>query len=270
MTDINSIENYDLDAEFSSKEFPVQTGEQGYLQNYEVLEKLKSEAEDWKKILSFSGGIFALSLPAYLLSFAALAAPLSLIGAGTLVALEIWIRTSRLIPVIEMLLEEFGERGILITPRIKTSEGIIDIFVRTPDRRHFAFMLRSKGKSMVKWREDRQGFFISGLTRKGKKFTGKWEELTKLNKKLEKMTVALKEEHPSLMGATKTDRKKLIMKAMVLTGETKVDPKNDPALFVDFGLVDDNQTKPLRVKLDSVSYLLDSENIVNFLLLPKK
>lgn len=262
MTDIDSIDNSNLVFQLSPQEFPIQTGEKGYLQNSDALEQLKVEEAAWKNILSLSGtlSVGSLSIP--------LLAPLTVIGsAGALIAFEFWTRVGRLIPLVEMLLKTFDEDKITITPCIKTTEGIIDLFVRMPDRRYFAFMARSKGNSLVRWQEDRQDFFVSGLTRKGKKFTNKWDELTRLNKKLEKMTLALKKEHPLLIGTSYKERTKVVTKVVVLTGKTTIDPKNEPSLFVDFG---QTQQKALRVKIDAVNYVVNGADLVNFLLLPKK
>jgi hypothetical protein len=256
--DINMYRN--LIDDFLSEESFIQTGEEGYLQNRIALEYLQNQESIWKNVVSFSTTISAGT-------FLIIYIPLITLVASLIVtvSLEFLARVGRLCAVIEVLLDHFGDDGIIITPRIKTTEGIIDLLVKMPDRRTFAFMLRSKGESLVKWREDRQEFFVSSNRRKGKKSLTKWDELTKLNKKLAKMTLTVKHEHPTLVGTSNTERNKLIVKAMILTSKTSIDPENDPSLLVNFG-----RAEVLKVKLDAVSYVVNKDDLTKFLHAPEK
>ena len=259
MTDIDSFNFFNLVSEFSSKESLIQTGQEGYLQNKEALKQLKSQQVMWEDILKFSG---AFSVGSVFVPFPLI----TLFGAGaTAAALEFHLAVSRLAAVTEMLLGHFGERNITITPRVKTDEGIIDLLVKFPDRRIFAFMLKSKGTAFVKWREDRQNFFISNRKKGGKRIT-RDPELIKLSSKLNRMSLALKKEKNPLKGLSNTELNKITIKAIVLTGETKVDPNNDPALFVDFG-----RARVLRVQAESSIYVLNQDDdLINFLMPTEK
>jgi hypothetical protein len=163
----------------------------------------------------------------------------------------------RLVSVIEELLKI---DGIIVTPRVKTDEGTIDLLVKMPDRRCFAFALRSKQNSRVKWREKEQDFFAV-TPRKGKAArVKKWSELIESGQDLNKMTLALKKQKSYLLGASRTERHYPITKAIILTSTTKIDPNNAPDLFVDFG-----ETKALRVHAGSYMYVLEQREIIKFL-----
>lgn len=233
----------------------LQTGksntENGYLQNEEALKYFKKKQSDWTSILAATAGASAVGF---------LGMPIvALVGAiGTLLSLELSISVDRIVSVMELLLEEFKDEGITITPRVKTNNGVTDLFVRTADGRYFAFLLRSNGDSKVKWREDRQGFFV---VKKGG--TSKWSEVYSLGERLNSATLYLKEQKNPLLGSSNTERKKNIVKAIVLTSKTRIDPNNDPALLVDFG-----RTKALRVKTEATFYLVDKASVADFLRKP--
>jgi hypothetical protein len=120
-------------------------------------------------------------------------------------------------------------------------------------------MLRSNGNSKIKWREDRQGFFAN------KKGGGvaKWSEIDSLGERLNNGTLYLKKQKSSLMGTSSNERSKNVVKGIILMGETRIDPKNDPALLVEFG-----RTKALRVKNEAIFYLVDNANLANFIKKP--
>jgi hypothetical protein len=258
MTDINSINQPNLIDGIFSLESLVQTGESGYLHNDDALKYLKEKQTQWSNVLKVSGGVTAGGLISSNPGVA-------LVGAvGGLIATELSTPVDRLVTVTEMLLNAFGKQGIIITPRVKTDEGNIDLFVRMSDGRYFAFMLRAKGDSLVKWREDRQEFFATTRVRGGTRIT-KWSELTKLSQKLNKATLLLKKQKNPLKGLNNAERNKIVIKAIVLTSKTKVDPKNDPSLFVTFG-----QATVLRVQSETPVFVLDYSEIINFLQKPEK
>jgi hypothetical protein len=249
MSDNNLIKDITKEIEFDHS--LLQTDVNRYLQNYEALEYLKTKQAEWHHILTATSGATAVGFFGMPL--------LKLAGAtGAYVANELSVPIDRLVSVMEILLAEFGKDGITITPRVKIDQGIIDLFVRTSDRRRFAFMLRSNGDSKVKWREDRQDFFT--IRKQG---ASKWSELKSLGDKLNSGIICLREEKNPLMGDNNTERKKSFTKAIVLTGKTRIDPNNDPALLVDFG-----RTKALRVKTEAIFYLVDKASLIDFLRKP--
>jgi hypothetical protein len=234
-----------------------QTGEKEYLQNENALKDLKEKQTKLNDILMISGGLAAAGM--------LVSSPAALVAsASTYFALEASITVDRLVSVIEMLLTAFSGEGITITPCVKTDEGLIDLLVRMPDRRTFAFMLRSKGDSLVKWRGDRQEFYVSTRKKGGKK-NNKWADLLKLSQRLNAATLLLKKQKNMLVGSSNTERNKITVKAIVLTSKTRVDPNNDESVFVNFG-----DCKVLRVKTESVLHIVNQSDLINFLTLTEK
>lgn len=230
----------------------LQIDENNYLQNEKALIDLKEKQAQLNNILIITTGLAAggmfVSSP-----------PILAAAASSLIALELSIPVDRLISVIEMLLTSLGYENIIITPRVKTDEGVIDLLIRMPDRRTFALMLRSNGDSLVKWREDRQDFFVSIRKKGGKKIT-RWTDLLKLSRRLNTMTLLLKKQKNPLMGSSNTERNKITVKAIVLTSKTKVDPDNDQSVLVNF-----NSSKVLRVQAETVIHIVNQGDLVNFL-----
>lgn len=231
----------------------IQNGENGYLQNYEALEYLKHKQSQLNNISTIATDLAAIGLASM---------PLLTLteSAGTYAANELSIPVERLISTMEALLEEFKDEGITLTPRVQTDEGLIDLFVKTSDRRSFILMLRSNGNSRVKWREDRGEFLV---IRNGN--TSKWSGLNLLAHKLNNLMTYLTKKDSLLLGSSKNERKKALTKAIVLTGKTRLDPKNDPALLVNFG-----RTTALRMNSTSAYYLVDRANLADFLKKPIK
>jgi hypothetical protein len=235
----------------------LQTGknktENGYLQNEEALEFFKKKQADWNKILAATSGFTAVGF---------IGMPIiTLIGAvGALISNELSISIDRIVSVMEILLEEFKDEEITITPRVKTNSGTIDLIVRTADGRYFALLLRSNGDSKVLWREDRQEFYTVRRARKSK-----WSGLELSGERLNRMMLSLKEEKNPLVAISNAERKKGFTKVVVLTSKTRVDPNNDPDRLIAFG-----RTTALRMVGKSTYYLVDRENLANFLRKPKK
>jgi hypothetical protein len=247
--DTNYLENNEIDI------LSLYTGNKDeYLQNGEALERLK---EEQAILLKTCGISLALSLVGLVIS------PPVLLGLSVLlsanVSLEYFTRVARLYETMKVLLEHFGDEGIKITPRVKTEEGIIDLFVKLPDKRAFALMLRSNGDSQVKWREDRQDFFVS-QSKKGKKAIRKWSEVVGEGQKADRVIMTLKRQKNQILGTSTNERNKPVVKAIVLTGKTRIDANNDPALFVDFG-----RARVLRVHAGVVTYVLSNDDLINFL-----
>ena len=233
----------------------LQTGQSktknGYLQNEDALKFFKKKQSDWNSILmatSSTAGLGFLGIPI-----------VALFGAiGTLFSIKLSVPIDRIVSVMEMLLDEFKEEGITITPRVKTNNGIIDLLIRTADGRYFVFLLRSNGDSRVKWREDRQQFYTVGKGR-----NSKWSRLELLGDELNHMMLSLKEEKNPLVAISNSERKKAFTKAIVLTSKTRLDSNNDPERLVPFG-----RTIALRMMGKSTYYLVDRANLADFLRKP--
>lgn len=221
-------------------------GEQPYRQNQEALEYLKNLQVWYNKIIVAGGGFLAVG--------AAINPPIGLAGGiVTLTVNELGMRVDRLVSTIEELLKI---DDIIITPSVSTDEGNIDLLVMMPDKRSFAFALKSNKDSRVKWKEEDQMFFAVTPRKNQAARVKKWSDLIKTGQNLNKRTLALKQEKNYLLKG----RKNIITKGIILTGKTKIDPNHDPALFVDFG-----QTKALRVNVGSYMYLLEQAKIIDFL-----
>jgi hypothetical protein len=219
-----------------------------YLQNEVALEKYKKER---RKLNDFAISITAAASAAFFVGVYVLAVPGVVASRGIL---EYSTPIDFIVKVMEILLEEFKAEGITITPRVKTAEGMIDLLIRTADRRYFALMLRSNGDSKVNWREDRQELFVMN------KRTAKWTGIYSLGQKISKIMLHLKAEKNSLMGSSNNERKKGFTKAIVLMGKTRVDPNHNPDFLVVFG-----QAQVLRIRGESTLYVVDFANLANFL-----
>lgn len=235
-----------------------QTGESDYLVNHEALEYLKEKQEFWSNMSKITGASAAVT--------AFFNPPLATGGAAaSLKALGIAVSFERLALIVEMLLRDYpGE--ITIIPKIKTDAGEIELLVRTNDGMFFAFESRSKGTSKIKWREERQDFFINSRTKKGNIRTQKWGELSSVATRLNQAVLALRRQKNEIVGKTKTEQKRAVIKAIVLTGKTEIDPKNDSELFVDFGKLKKEDGKVLRVATENVIFLVNQQNLVDFLM----
>jgi hypothetical protein len=226
--------------------------EKKYLQNYEALAELKKKQSIYNKVIMVATGANAVGLsvgnPIVVLASSAL----------SLISSELSTPTDRLVRVMETLLEHFGNDGITLTPDVRTETGKIELFVKLPDRRNFALMLRSNGDCLIKWRIDR-GDFVSRVRSKNKTKNQVYGGILPAISNLNAMTVSLKQEKSYLIGLSSKERTQAIIKVLVLTSKTRVDPNNDPSLFVDFG-----NTKALRVNPGCSIYVVDLENLTNF------
>lgn len=167
----------------------------------------------------------------------------------------------RLIATLKMLLNHFGEDGITATVRVKTGENddVVDYFIRMPDGRQFALMLRSNKDTFVRWRDDKKEFYVY---KKGRKSASKWSSIDNAIEKL-KSTIELKHRQSPLLGLSRTDRNRPIIKVLVLCNNTKLATSNDPELWCDFG-----KTQALRIYKDSLVYVVEQDRLVDFLLQP--
>jgi hypothetical protein len=225
-----------------------QPAEKEYLQNEAVLEKYKKER---LKLYNFAIATSAADRTAFFAGVYVLAIPEVL---TYMKIIEYSTPIDSIIKVMEMLLKEFKDDGITITPRVKTAEGMIDLLIKTGDRRYFALMLRSNGDSKVSWREDRQELFVTN------KRTAKWIGIYSLGQILSKVMLYLKAEKNFLMGTSNSEIKKGFTKGIILMGKTRVDPNHNPDFLVVFG-----QAQVLRIRGESTLYVVDLANLANFL-----
>jgi hypothetical protein len=168
-------------------------------------------------------------------------------------------RVTRLTNVIELLLTSFGDNGLKLTIEIKTEFGIIDLFVKMADGRNFALMLRSNGGNYIMWEENRKQFYIRHTGIRGLKY---WGTTTQILETFDKQTAWLQKIKSPIIGSTAAQRKKPITRAIVLTGETELDKlHHDPQARVNFG-----QTKVVKIDTGYTTYLLQSADLIKFLL----
>jgi len=250
---INDVREYEYDPRMI---FSLFTGDKyKYFQGREAIKRLKEECDVLAKG-TFIGVV--ISSCTSLLSLVTV--PATFVGlAGATVTLEYLIRVRRLCSVAEMLLDGFNDE-IIVTLRVKTNSSVIDILARMPDKRIFALMVRSNQDISVKWNQERQQFYI---TKKGKN-PKKCDSLTKTIDELNTLTDLRQERHP-LMGNSYAERNAPIIKAIVLAKEAHIASSNSPDQWTDFGLA-----KVLKIRTTSVTYVVEYDNLVNFMSLPKK
>jgi hypothetical protein len=244
----NLVEDFSKELDNTNAIFQVSSNK--YLQNNEALRDLRRKQSKLNNILMIAAGASALGFKWNPL--------LTLAGAtGALSLIELSRPIDRMVYILEMLLNEFKEEGITITPRVKTEKGLIDLLIKSADGKYFVLLLRSNGESRVKWREDRQDFYTS---RKGS--ISKWIQLKPLGDELNDRMMCLKTENSSLFSSN-SDRKKPFTRAIVLTGKTTLDHNNDPERMVSFG-----RTTALKMMGKSTYYLVDRANLGNFIRKP--
>lgn len=226
-----------------------------YIQNRDILVEL--EAEENRLMVAYGISSFlataSLVLPIYPLGTLAGAAASGL-------SIEYFTRVRRIYSVTKMLLESFEKDGIVITLRVKTNIALIDLFVKMPDKRAFALLLRNHDTGKVKWRDDKQLFYIYKVGKKPRR----WDSLTKTIEQLQS-TIYLKNLKSSLLGTSSAERNRPINKVVVLCGNTTIHPDNAPEFWVEFG-----RAKALKIYKDVVTYVVEQENLINFLLPPAK
>jgi hypothetical protein len=243
----NLVKDFSKDLDNDNAIFQVSSNK--YLQNHEALRDLQKKQSKLNNILMIAAGASALGFAWNPL--------LTLAGTtGALLANELSIPIDRTVSIVKLLLNEFKEEGITVTPRVKTEKGLIDLLVRTADGKYFVLLLRSNGNVRVRWREDRQEFYTNG----GR--TSKWSQVKLLGDELNDRMMCLKTEKSSLF-TSNTERKKSFTKAIVLTGKTSLSPYNDPERMVSFG-----RTTALKMMKESTYYLVDQKNLADFLRKP--
>jgi hypothetical protein len=252
MTEINYEQNLIKSTDIFSL-YPSENNE--YLQNIEAVERLKNECDLLAKATTIGTVISS-----WLALLPLLPVPISLVGlVGMSLAADYLTRVHRVYFVAKMLLDNFGDDGIQITPKVKTNSAIIDLFIRMPDKRIFVLMIRGAENTSIRWREDAQNFFV---TKKGN--SRRSDPLGRVIEKLNTVTDLKKEKSP-LMGVTSAERNTPIIKAIVVAPGAKISAGNSPELWTNFG-----EARVIRVKTTSVTYVVECEDLVKFLLPPKK
>jgi hypothetical protein len=175
-------------------------------------------------------------------------------------AKEYVIRLTRLHAVTKLLLDRFDSDGITITPRVNTNSAIIDLLVRMPDKRFFALMVRSSEDNSVTWDENRHQFF---LIKKGRR-TKASDSMTRCLSDLQTIVDLRKKKDP-LVGATTKERNSPLIKAIVLAPGATISPKNPDTIHTTFG-----EAEVLKIQFGGTTYVVESEQLINFLLLPAK
>jgi hypothetical protein len=164
---------------------------------------------------------------------------------------EKWLRSlpklNQIECVTKILVDYFKNDEITVTPGIINNLENIELFVKTKDKRSFALSLRSNGKSRIRWRIDKQNFYT--YRDNGSKPT---ENITYQANKLSESVTKLINSRSGILGISARERRKPVTKAIILVGETKLDPKNDPALWCKFGQTE----KVIKVITDGLVYML--------------
>lgn len=228
-----------------------------YIQNGDIITKLDTEETSLNLLLAISSSLTIAGAgfpPAALLTIAG--------AVGVERALEYKIIIQRLRSITAMLLDKFNDE-IEITLRVKINTSLIDLLIRMPDKRPFALLLRSNGDSAVRWREDKQQFFVYKVG----KTASKWNAMTRTAENL-KSTFYLKDLKSPLLGTSRTDRNRTIVKAVVLCNKTTIYRDHAPEYWVNFGRTQNR--KVLKVYKDLLFYVVEQENLINFLLSPEK
>jgi hypothetical protein len=184
-----------------------------------------------------------------------------------------FISLTRLHDTMKLLLDHFGDNGITITPDLLIDGMCIDLFIqigKTKKRRYFALILNSKGSCRVRWfpllekfkySKDREVFNAETQTYQYRNGLS-WVRFTSLCDKVIpklKATLSLRKEKHPLLG----ERSNPIIKAIVFSGRTRLDPQHTPELWVKFG-----NTTALKIDLGGVFYVLNEENLIDFLMPP--
>jgi hypothetical protein len=168
-------------------------------------------------------------------------------------------RVNRLTNTIELLLTSFGDNGLKLTIEVTTEFGVIDLFVKMADQRNFALMLRSNESNHILWDETRKQFYLRHIGIRGLKH---WSTTTQILETFDQRTNWLQKVKSPIIGATAAQRKKPIIRAIVLTGATQLDKlHHDPEARVNFG-----HTRVVKIDAGYTTYLLQSADLVKFLL----
>jgi hypothetical protein len=157
------------------------------------------------------------------------------------------IADSRLLSVVKMLVEQYFDSIQKIGLEMTTDSHLIDIFLKLKDKRSIAIMLRSNGKSKIKWRDDKKSFYVAK--------SGKSPAIQAL-----KSTIVWKDRPSPFLGNGQKERKRPIIKVIVLCHGTRLNSNNAPELWDTFG-----QARVLRVYDETLVFVVEQDDLIKFL-----
>lgn len=167
-------------------------------------------------------------------------------------------RLRRLYFVTYDLIDTFRE-SLAITAMVQTDSAVIDLFIKG---RHealkstFALMLRSQGNAKVRWRAEPERQYFTAY-KEGRKHQ-RWNALDRCGEKLATV-MDLKKAKSPLLGESRKERDRTIIKAVVLCGGTTI-YQSDREHIAEF-----NRAEVLRVYKKSLFFLVEQQNLEKFL-----
>jgi hypothetical protein len=237
----------------------------GYLQNYEALAVIGNDLAIAQQVVNIAANLSFPGIARSAKTTSSIATHLPIVthisGLFRLYYTNL-IASYRLYSTMQQLLDHFGD-DIIITPQLIINGESIDLFIQFGEgkqRRYFAIMLRTKSRSAVYWNPSREVFIYK---REKDKQTWDWKSLTKSSRT--KSTI----ETLKLVGNLTAQRNPLVgkknnptAKAIVFTNETHLNRELNHDFVVDFGRT---KGKVLKIKTDCVFYVLNSEDLIDFL-----
>lgn len=165
-------------------------------------------------------------------------------------------KASQLYFAISDLIQAFGD-DIEIQSEIEVPEhGNLDLLVRhIPGKVNIAIALRSQGQAKVYYREDKQQLFRRRYPKGG---TRAWDidHLTRLGEQ----EFWLRKNNREVFGRTSRQRNRPLLKILALTGKTILRDNPEDKFYEDI-----QEPKSLFVKKRTSIYVMEGENIVNFI-----
>ncbi|MBE7383809.1 MAG: hypothetical protein F6J95_020635 [Leptolyngbya sp. SIO1E4] len=177
------------------------------------LQELEHERTSWEVAASVFGTAFIGSMALSIVGLLGLALawkPLTRIQ-----------KLSRLIKLIETLLEAFEDLGVEALPLIRVPDlQPIDLFVRFPGKEFLLFAVRSFGESTIVYNESKQALYY----KRGRKGSKRWEPDPM--QELSDQAYWLRKNRRELFGSSKGVRKPMA-KVVVIWGKTQLDQHRD-------------------------------------------
>lgn len=165
-------------------------------------------------------------------------------------------KTSQICLNMEPLLDEFEERGVIITPRLEVPEnGSLDLFVRfpSPPKAVFAIGFRSNGESTIFFNEQKESL---SFRRKRGGFKA-WE--VDLFRRFALQEFWLRKNRQNLFGQSSRDKNRPVVKLLVLTGKTKLGKHSDH-LYIAIG-----NHKVLSIRNRVSLFVMEESQLIPFI-----
>lgn len=167
----------------------------------------------------------------------------------------------QLMRVLKPLLEAFEEDGMEALTELQVpgfQYTALDLFVRFPSKNFFAIALRSQGKTKITYNEEKQAFVVRKLDNGKGLRPWKPDHLEQLRQQ----EYWLRKNHAeTLFGKGAKDRRKPLVKLLVITGETLIN-QHPEHLYATIG----NQKVLLIRRQGSGSiYVMRQEQLVDFI-----